>query len=329
VTFDRGASNVGSKHVSYKYFFTTKSYSNFNSNDAFEAYYSSAGYKNSVANGNGTMNITSPSIDGVYNLYIKAEDSAGNISFKEIKNIMVDASGPVIKMYDSNNNEVKEDEVGSTNYIAVFDYNIVIEDKDSKLNLNAITYKWIDDSQTSILEKSYDSCGYDYNMCRILGSEISFEAGAFKPTEKYRFVITAYDNSGNSSTFISSEFMIDTTPPKVVIDIDEDVWYESGNVSFTVTKDNNGTLNSIAYCLNDCSIEEEYDLSKFNFLSVNINTSVNKTLNLSLINGENTLYVYANDVFGNYVYEKVNIKYDADDVEIIVNNLIFFHIVSW
>ena len=317
VTFDKDVA-VGSAHGMYKYFFANSSYTNINSKDVFNAYYLNSVNRQEVTNCNKTLTITTPNFDGVHHLYIMAIDLAGNVSFKVINDIMVDSSGPTIKLYDSQNNEVNG---GSASYIAVFDYTIVIEDKDSKLNLNKISYKWINSSSATVVEKTYDGCGYDYNTCKILGSDIEFGEGLFNPAEKYKFVITAYDNAGNSSTFISNDFMIDTMAPTIVIDIDENAWYENGNVSFAVSKENNGTLSSIAYCLNDCLTNGNPDLTKFKLLSVSNSKRVEKTVDLVLTDGENILYVYASDVFGNYTYKTATIKYDSENTEITVNGL--------
>ena len=318
VTLDKDVIDQ-SAHSLYRYFFSIDKYTNITTKDIFNAYYLKSLHREEITNCNKLLNIVTPNEDGIHNLYIMAVDEAGNVSFKIVNDIMVDASGPVIKMYDSNNVEVSG---GSSNYIAVFDYSVVLEDKDSKLDLNNIAYKWVDNEGRIILERVYNECGYDYNTCRIPGENIEFEAGVFKPTEKYRFVITAYDKAGNNSTFITNEFMIDTTPPLVEINVDENAWYENGNVSFTVSKENNGTLNSISYCLNDCLNEDDsYNRDNFKLLTITSNKVVEKTLNLVLKNGVNTLYVYASDVFGNYTYEKVQIKYDAENVEISVNGL--------
>ena len=314
-TFDKDAVG-GSNHVMYKYFFT-KSSVNANNLDNFNAYYLTSSYKQEITNCNKSINIETPNINGIWNLHIMAVDQANNTSFKSVTSIKVDSTGPVIKLYDSSNNEVGG---GSSTYMAVFDYKIVITDQHSNLNLNNISYKWTNKAGETLIEEVYASCDFSYTICTILGSEISLDA-AFSPTDKYRFIVTAYDNAGNKGEFISGEFMIDKTAPTIVINVDEDKWYENGNVSFVVSKANASTLSEIKYCLNDClDGNDNYNLEKFKYVSVTGNR-VEKQLNLALNSGENTLYVYAIDVFGNYAYESAIIKYDAEDSVITVKNI--------
>lgn len=317
-TFDRNV-GVGSAHSLYKYFFSTQKYENVTSREIYEAYYLINSYRNQVGVSNKTMSVTTPSVDGIHNLYVMAVDVAGNVSFKIINDILVDATGPEIKMYDSNGYETNG---GSSNYLAVFDYSIAIEDEGSRLNLNKINYRWIDGQNNVVLEKEYKGCNFGESVCVIQGNNIAFEANVFKPTEKYRLVLTAYDNASNHSIFYSNEFMIDTTPPGIAIDVDEDAWYENGNISFRVSKENAGTLNIISYCLNDCFKEGNlYDLDKFTVVNASSTTSIEKSVSLSLESRINVFVVYANDIFGNYIYEQVNIKYDKENVEITVNDV--------
>lgn len=317
ITFDKDVS-VGSAHNSYKYFFSRSIYTNVNSKDTYNVYYLKSSHRGEVTNCTKSMKVVTPSEDGIYNLYIMALDAAGNVSLETIKDIRVDATGPSIKMYDLMGEETNG---GSATYIAVFEYNFSIEDYDSKLNLNRIVYKWLNNSGDAILEKNYESCDFGSNTCIISGTEIEF-GGIFDPNAKYKFSLTAYDNAGNSSTFISNEFMIDTVSPQIVIDVNEDAWYENGNISFTVTKANIGTLNTIAYCLNDCyTFDNSYSLSKFRILTISGGTRVEKNVNLTLINGVNKLVVYANDVFGNYTYKEANIKHDKENASIVVKGL--------
>lgn len=313
-TFDKDVVG-GSNHVMYKYFFT-KSSVNVNSVDSFDAYYLNSSYKQEITNCTKSINIQTPSSNGVWNLHIMAIDEANNVTFASVTNIKVDATGPSIKLYDSNNEEVGG---GSSTYIAVFDYKIVITDQHSNLNLNNISYKWINKANEVLIEEDYASCDFSYTTCTILGNEISLDA-AFSPTDKYRLIFTAYDNAGNKGEFISGEFMIDKTAPEIVINVDENAWYENGAVSFVVSKINASTLSEIKYCLNDClDTNDKYDLDKFKYVAVTGNR-VEKNLNLSLNSGENVLYVYAIDVFGNYAYESATIKYDAVAPSISVND---------
>lgn len=325
ITFDKD-SNVGSKHVLYKYFFSTNNYAGIKSRNAFDSYYLNSLYREEISNCTKSLKISTPSVDGVYNLYIMAIDQAGNESFKTINEIKVDASGPIIKLYNSNGIETNG---GSTSYIAVFDYSVVIEDKDSKLNLNTIKYKWVDSSNNVIVEKTYDSCSFYSNVCKISGNEIAFDSGVFSPNEKYRFVVSATDNAGNSSTFTSNSFMIDTIAPIVNIVVDENKWYENGDISFSVTKNNTGTLDTIAYCLNECFANNSYDFSKFKIISFTNGRVVEQSVSLSLVSGLNSFYVYASDIFGNYVYESKTIKYDNQASLVTVNNLNQYNVVDF
>lgn len=311
-TFDKDSVD-GSAHVMYKYFFT-KSSVNVSNRDSFDTHYLNSSYKQEIANGSKAVNIQTPASNGVWHLHIMAIDEANNISFKSVTSIKVDATGPSIKLYDSNNEEVGG---GSSTYIAVFDYKIVITDQHSNLNLNNISYKWVNKANEVLINEKYESCDFSYTTCTILGSEISLDA-AFSPVDKYRLIFTAYDNAENKGEFISGEFMIDKTAPEIIINVDESIWYESGSVSFVVSKTNASTLSEIKYCLNDClDSNDKYDISKFKYVSVTGNR-VEKYLNLSLNSGENILYVYAIDVFGNYAYESATIKYDAQTPNVVV-----------
>lgn len=316
VTFDRDIEG-GSSHSVYKYFFT-KANVNFNSEESFNYYYLNNSYKDEVTNGvYKYMYITAPDSNGIWNLHIMAKDEVNNVTFTSVMEICVDSIGPIIKLYNSDNEEVSG---GSSNYISQFDYSILILDEQSYLNLNNIVYSWVDSSNDVVLQENYFGCPYGYTSCTISGSDISLEAN-FSPLEKYRLRVEAYDNAGNKGEFISGLFMIDKTPPSIEINIDENDWQEDGIVSFRVSKDNVATLDTIKYCLNDCLNESsEYDLAKFNSIDVTGDV-VEKELNLPLINGNNTLYVYAKDIFGNYEYKEVVLKYDTVKPEIVVNSL--------
>lgn len=325
ITFDKDI-NVGSKHVLYKYFFSTNNYASIKSKNAFDSYFLNSLHREEITNCTKSLKINTPNVDGVYNLYIMAIDQAGNISFKTVNDIKVDASGPSIKLYNSNGVETNG---GSTTYIAVFDYSVVIEDKNSKLNLNTIKYKWIDSSNNVVVEKNYDKCSFYSNVCKILGDEIAFESGLFSPNEKYRFVVSAMDNAGNNSTFTSNSFMIDTIAPVVNIVVDENKWYENGDISFSVSKNNTGTLDTIGYCLNECFTNNSYDLSKFRIINFTNGRVVEQNVNLSLVSGLNTFYVYASDIFGNYVYASKTIKYDNQKSIVTINNLNQYNVVDF
>ena len=318
VTFDRNTD--GSPLSEYKYFYSKNSH-DITDKDSFEFYYLNSSYKNVVV---GTCDdatiVTLNEMNGIYNLYIMAIDQAGNISFTSVKNIHVDTRGPQITMVDFDGNQTHG---GSSTYITTFNYNIDIEESDSKLNLNDIYYKWIEThSNNEVMVKKYTGCSFDYDVCRIKGIDVEMDEGIFNPVYSYRFVVSVSDYAGNISSFISNSFKIDTTSPIVAFDL-EDKWYRGSVVAkFSVSKLNNsGTLNTISYCLNDCFDEEEYDLTKFKNLSVNNPTTDTKQVTLSLKNGLNTLYVYANDVFGNIAYVSKEIYSDVEYSSVNVQNV--------
>lgn len=320
VTFDKD-SNSGSAHSIYKYFFSENSYS-INNMDVFGGYYINSFNKEEVTDCNKELRINAPSSNGTYNLYIMAIDSAGNISFKEVKGIKVDVEGPSITMYDT---EGKETEGGSSTRINSFDYTIVVESNDSSLALD-IEYKWVNNNlNESAFAGEYKcaaSSSSDYSICKIDGSSIELGANIFDPDYKYSLIITAKDSAGNENTFKTNEFMIDTTPPVINIDINEDSWYTSGVINFTVNKENNtGTLDSVAYCLNDCKSEEDFDINKFSSLDVKDSTSESYSINVKLLEGENYFYVYASDILGNYAYVSKTIKHDSKTAEIVVTGI--------
>lgn len=318
VKFDEG-NYISNSHKEYKYFFSVSDYE-ISSVTEFNSYYTnvSLGNKKVVTSCTGSLLITTPALNGTYNLYLMATDKASNVSFASVKGILIDAIGPGIKMYDSNNNETMG---GSLSYIKTFEYSIVIEDIYSRLNLNTISYGWKNSSGEMVFEKEYKNCSFDYNTCVITSDNIEFGSD-FNPNETYSLVVRATDNALNTSEFISSGFKIDTTAPSIDGGFDEFVWYNTNNFTFTVSKENAGTLNSISYCLNDCFNGQSYDKdNKFISLRINNYTSETKTINLSLNEGFNDLYVYADDYFGNYLYKKFTIKYDSEGSEIVVNNL--------
>lgn len=319
VTFDRN--NSGSPIEQYKYFFSKNNYE-IDSKDYFESYYTQSAYKNNVINNVKSANITTPGgINGVYNLYVMVVDEAGNVSFDSVKNICIDSDGPNINVMNLDGTIALN--VGSNEYITVFEYNIDIEETNSKLNLNNVYYKWVDDNtKEEVFVKQYVGCVYGYSVCRINGTDVELPIGVFKPDSLYRFVLEVKDYAGNNSLFTSNTFKIDTTKPVIVFDV-EDKWYNGEMlVEFNVSKANNaGTLSEISYCVNDCFSFDEYDLNKFKSLKINNYTSDNKEVYVSLNNGINTVYVYASDVFGNHSYESVNVKYDSLNSEVIINNI--------
>lgn len=317
VTFDR---QINSSPLNgYKYFFSKNEYI-VNDSESYDSYYLKSTYKTSYTGSVKNVTIeTNENMDGIYHLYIMAQDSAGNSSFLVVKNICVDAKGPTIVMLDSKGNLTYG---GSNEYITVFNYDIDIEEIGSKLNLNSVYYKWVDSSSGNVLvNKQYTNCAFNYSSCRIKAEEIELPAGLFDPNSSYKFIVEANDYAGNSTKFISNSFKIDTTAPVISIDV-EDRWY-TGSVVIRINanKNNNvSTLNSVSYCLNSCGTDGK-DLTNFKTLAVTNYTNNTSEVSLSLITGINTLYVYAVDVFGNYAYESKEIKYDALASEIVVNNL--------
>ena len=300
----------GSPIKEYKYFYSKSSY-DIGNYESYEIYYLNSSYKNTVVGNFKDIDLVTPDgLNGIYNLYIMVSDYAGNVSFKDIKNIYIDSQGPSIIMSDISGNVTNG---GSSEYITVFNYNIDIEETESKLDLNSVYYKWINSSNDeAVFSKHYTNCSFDYSVCRIKNDEIEMQEGLFSPTSSYRLVVIASDSAGNTSTYTSNAFKIDTTAPVVTFDV-EDKWYNgSFNAKFSVSKSNNaGTLNDISYCLNDCFNETEYDFSKFKNLSVSNYTNDAKQVPLSLNNGINVLYVKAGDVFGNTVIATQEIKYDS------------------
>lgn len=320
-TFDRGV-NLGSNHSLYKYFFTTSSY-NIGNIDDFNAYYLKNSNREEIVNPkNKELNIVTPSQCGIYNLYVLAVDAANNVSISKVETIKVDNIGPSIKKYDASNKETTS--VGSSSFIVTFDYSFVIEDYESKLDLNNVYYNWVDSDNNRVFasNKKYDRCSFDYNTCRINGEYIEFGAGLFDPVKTYRFELIVSDNAKNVSKFTSSTFKIDTTAPIIGSSINEDVWYNTNDFEFSVSKENNvGTLDGMAYCVNDCLNGEEYNKDNFISLSVSNPTKEVKRMSLSLNEGENNIYIYARDVFGNYKYVKYTVKYDKSVANLVVNNL--------
>ena len=314
--FDKGVSN-GSPVAEYKYFFSKSSYTISNV-DSFNGYYLNSVYKNSGSNVNSVMISAPNSENGTFNLYIMVIDGAGNVSFESLVGINIDIQGPLINMYDVNGNSTNG---GSSVYVSKIEGSFEIKEVNGKLNLNYIYYKWINASNNAVVyEKKYESCSFDYNVCVISGSEIELDSSKFDPSASYKLVVYARDDAGNQSEFTTYAYKLDTTPPVVEI-IVEDKWYTTNSFTFTVSKTNNtGTLNSISYCLNDCLVDEKYDMDKFKSLVVVNPTSDTKNLVLGLSEGVNTLYIYASDVFGNYVYSVNEIKYDSKASIVSVNN---------
>lgn len=318
VTFDKDDISENN-HSTYKYFFSKTSYS-INNKDTFESYYLICAFNKQeveASSYNKELTIATPSINGIYNLYIMAVDAAGNVSFEEIEGIKVDVVGPVITMYDSQNNVT---EGGSSTHVSAFDYTIVVESKDSTLDLD-IKYEWQDNkTNLPVYTKTYKCDASSYNVCTIPGSAIELGYD-FDPKGKYSLVITAKDYSGNETKFVTNAYLIDTTPPSVNIDVDEDSWYTKGVVNFAVEEKNTGMLDRVAYCLNECKVGEEYNTAKFIALEVKNSTSVSYSVNVKLHEGDNWFYVYAIDKLGNYVYVSKNIKHDSKASEIIVEGI--------
>ena len=311
LAFDR---NSGDSPVNeYKYFFTRNVYS-ISNKDSFDIYYYDDVnlIKAVVSTSSKSATISAPSnVSGIYNLYIMATDKAGNVSFASVLNIKIDGEGPLIKMFNSSGEETNG---GSNTFIRTFDYSIEIEERYSGLNLNQVYYRWVDAStNVAVFEKNYSSCSFDYNVCKISGEDIELEAGIFNPSSSYKLVVIARDYANNESIFTSNAYKIDTTPASIVFDIDESKWYTTNSFTFTVSKNNNGTLSSIAYCLNDCVNYKE--------LGVGNSTSDTKTVVLALNEGVNVLNVKATDEFGNVATKSVNIKYDSKKSKVIINNL--------
>lgn len=329
ITFDKDDQS-GSPHDIYSYFFSTSNYL-ISNKDSFYAYYYKNTYKEQFTNNARSITISTPSVNNTYNLYVMAVDKAGNVSFKTLSGIKVDAIGPKVTMYNENN---VESNGGSEEFIAEFKYNVVVEDLESKLDLNRIYYKWIDsNTEEVILEKKYDRCAFSYTTCIVEGKYITF-SDVFNSSSNYKFVLVAYDNANNETIFTSNSFKIDTIAPEVTIEIDvnkdsnvydyvlvnESEWYSTNEIRFTVSKNNSGTLNTIAYCLNDCLTDEVFDFAKFRVIEVDNPTTDSKVVALDLIEGLNKFYVYASDLFGNYIYESVTIKYDTVVPAILVKN---------
>lgn len=317
--FDRNIS--GSPIELYKYFFSKNNYE-INSRDYFESYYTQSAYKNNVISSAKSVNITTPdSINGIYNLYVMVVDEANNVSFANVKNIYIDSDGPNINVMNLDGTAALN--VGSSEYITVFEYNIDIEETNSKLDLNNVYYKWVNDSNSKeVFVKQYVGCQFNYSICRINGSSIEMPSDIFEPNASYRFVLEVKDYAGNNSSFTSNTFKIDTTKPVITFDV-EDKWYNGDVIiNFNVSKNNNaGTLSEISYCVNECLSDGNFDSNKFKSLKINNYTSDNQEVYVSLNNGINTVYVYASDVFGNYKYESINIKYDSLNSEVVINNL--------
>lgn len=316
LTFDRN-SDEGSPVEQYKYFFNSGEY-DIKDEDNFNYYYD----KQTVNRGSGNDKlamISSPNNkSGSYRLYIMAVDIAGNVSFEVLDNIKVDVDGPVITMYDLNGNVTNG---GSTSYVSKIDGKFEILEINSGLDLNNISYTWVDSSNNVVFYKEYHSCTFDYNKCEIKGSDIELSRDVFSYTTNYKLIIKAKDNAGNEGVFTTYSYKIDTTPPSITTSI-QNKWYTTNSFSFVVeTGGNVGTLSTIGYCLNDCLNDKEYDLSKFNSLDVNNPTVENKTIVLDLMQGVNVLYIYASDVFGNYSYSVNDIKYDTELPTVVVNNL--------
>lgn len=307
VTFDRNET-TGSPVKIYKYFYSETLYT-LSSELAFNTYYLNSSYKREGTLSNTQLTISDSLVNGIYNLYIMAKDTAGNVSFKVINSVKVDNEGPIIKMYDKSGNL---SEGGSSTYVVNFDYDLVITDSDSNLDLNEIYYRWIDDNGNEIVRVNYDGCEYGVgtrDTCSISNRSISIPSNKFSASKTYYFELSVKDNASNISTFRSSSFKIDTMKPSITSDVSS-LYTNSRLVEISVSKDNIGTLNTVGYCLNECENDKGYDTSKFNFLSLDNKTTITKSLYLSFNEGVNHLYVYADDVLGNYLYKEFEIKYD-------------------
>ncbi len=317
VTFDKDVVS-SSEHSLYRYFFSTNTY-DIDVRDSFDNnYYANVEYRGEVVNSvEHSLMISAPVVSGTYNLYIMAIDVAGNVSFADVEGINVDMNAPIVHFYDSDNSETNG---GSVEYIATFDYTVTIEDKESGVDLNRIYYEFVDDNGDKALSVQYKGCAYN-GLCSIEGNDINLKEGHFNPLNNYYFVVIAYDNAGNKYELRSNSYKIDTTAPEISVSVDENVWYKAGVFNIAVNKNSNvGTLNNVAYCVNDCFVDDEYDLNKFTFIDVNNPTAISRNIKLEFDDGENQLYVYASDIFGNYSYVVKTVKYDVSAPTIIFNN---------
>lgn len=328
VLFDEGKTN-GSNHMQYSYFFTTKNYSVDSSNpnsvfyseDTFNNYFYSDSTKvrKSISD-SATLNarkllITSPSLTGVYNLYIKAVDSAGNVSYAYVSGIMVDGDAPSIVMKDDQGEITNGD---SSTYITNFNYQVEISDLLTNINKDEVYYEFVEyNSKTVVMSVKYTECDLAKKTCTI--TKVKLDSTKFDSTNAYQFIVRAKDSAGNEATYSSNKLFIKI--PTVVInsDVDATKVTNSRNVSFTVSGDGN-EIERVAYCLNDCYYTNK-TLSS-GFVNLNVNSSnIYSLQNLLFKEGTNVLYLYAIDIYGNDKLETYTVKFDSIEPLVETNNV--------
>lgn len=327
VTFDENEI-IGSAHSKYSYFFTTKKYSVdktnnisvFYSEDNFNNYFYSSDTKisknitdSSILTSKQII-ISSPSNTGKYNLYIKAVDAAYNISYAYVEDIFVDVDAPAITMRDSSGNITNGN---SYEYITNFTYQVELNDALSFIDTDEIYYEFVVyDTDVSVQRVKYEGCKLGMQSCII--DKVQLDSSKFDSNVAYKFKVYAKDSAGNSATYSSNKLYIRIPTISITSSADQIKYTNKKNITFSVVHSNTyNDIDRVAYCLNNCSYANK-KLSS-NFVNLNVSDSNVYSLNdLSLIEGENSLYVYAIDIYGNDKLEVIKINYDS--VNPIVND---------
>ncbi len=327
VMFDE-KETTGSKHARYSYFFTTKKYSVDRSNN-ISVFYSEENFNNYFYSSDTTISrnitdnsilsskqliITSPNSTGKYNLYIRAIDSANNVSYAYVEDIFVDKEAPAIAMRDGEGNITNGN---SSEYITNFTYQVEISDVLSFINIDEIYYEFVVyDTNVSVQRVKYESCNLGSNLCVI--DKVQIDSSKFENGVAYKFKVYAKDSAGNSATYSSNKLYIRIPTLAVTSSFDQNKFTNNRNISFSVTHSNSyEDIERVAYCLNNCSYVNK-ELSS-GFVNLDVSSSNSYSLSdLSLIEGENSLYVYAIDVYGNDKLEIIKIYYDS--INPIINN---------
>ena len=319
VMFDENITS--SRHVKYSYFFSTRKYitdeSNsigvFYSEDNFNNYFYSSDTKlsrnvieSSILNSKQLL-ISSPNSSGIYNLYIRAIDIAGNVSYAYLENICVDADAPVIVMKDEKGNITNGN---SDAYIANFQYIIEINDILSSLNKDEIYYEFVEaNTNRSVYKAQYKNCELGSKSCVI--ENIELDASKFSADVAYKFYVYAFDNAGNKATYSTNKLYIKVPTISINTSFDQNKYTNARSLNFTISRNNeDANIERVAYCLNECSYENK--MLSSGFINLEIKETNSYVIdNIPFVEGVNSLYLYAIDEFGNYKLEVITVKYDS------------------
>ncbi|NOR85562.1 hypothetical protein GQ473_05590, partial [archaeon] len=237
---------------------------------------------------NGTYDTTILS-DGDTYLNVTAVDYVGLIRISSIL-INIDNTPP---------NVIISNPLNANVIAGLYTFNTIINDTQNHGNVSSYEYKIMNLSGTIIDWTLFTGSGVNWNF--TLDTTLYGDGN-------YTFSVRANDTEDNINDTESVNYIIDNTPPVIIIFNPFEFEVLSGVISLNtsiIDFGENGVIDKYNYSTDDMASWKAFDYSAGTNYSVYINTSIDFP-----VDGQKKIYVRANDTMGNDIIVNVSVEVD-------------------